>query len=804
MEREQSFAQWLKQRRKALDLTQQDLARLVGCAVITIQQIEGERRRPSLQMAKLLADHLRIPIDEREVFVRSARTHALVPRSAPLSQISEPNTPTNLPVPLTPLIGRAAEAAAICNYLERPDIHLVTLVGPPGVGKTRLSIQVASALSERFLDGVWFVALAAVREPDLVAPAIAQVLGLTEVGTQPLMERLKTSLRARCMLLVLDNFEQIVVAAPLVTELLAACRQVQVLATSRTPLHVYGEQEYAVEPLPIPTHKPSIRLERLMDNAAVQLFVARVRAFKPDFSLTAENAPAIIEICTRLDGLPLAIELAAARMRQFTPETFVAHLNRQGDNPLPLLSAGPRDLPARQQTLHNALTWSYALLDGPAQQLFRRMGVFVGGCTMAAVTAVCGCTHPDHLTILIEQSLVQQELCGPAEPRMTMLEMIREYALVQLAECGERALIEQAHAAYFLEQADDVQDEAVWLDRMKAAHVNLHDTVTRRSGLEGWLDRMEADHDNLRATLRWSLAQDAASTGLRLCRALWWFWETHGYWSEGRRWMEAMLVAANDRLPHLQMQVLACIGSIAWKQGDYGQVTAVMTESLGLSRALGATSMAAYALMILGQTARDQGNHTQAGSLLRESLALKQALGDPAPAILMHLGLLALVQEDYSQAQRLGEECLEACQQVGDSFYPSMALRVLGETALAQGEYTRARTLLRESVARARNTRHRRAVAFALTAFAGAVTGGREPSADDVHAAARIWGAAEALREEVGIFLPVAESTRYERALTDARTWLPPEVWATAWAEGRAMSLEQAIALALALPVAEM
>jgi predicted ATPase/transcriptional regulator with XRE-family HTH domain len=804
MEREQSFAHWLKQRRKALDLTQHDLARLIGCAVITIQQVEGERRRPSKQMAELLATHLGIPVGEREAFVRLARTHALVPRPAPLSQLSEPATPTNVPVPLTPLIGRAAEVAAICTCLERPDIHLMTLVGPPGVGKTRLSLQVASALCARFPDGVWFVALAAIRELHLVAPTITQVLGLTEAGRQPVIDRLKSALRAKRALLVLDNFEQIVVAAPLITELLAACPQVKVLTTSRMPLHVYGEHEFAVEPFPVPHHASNVALERLMDYAAVELFVARVRAFKSDFALTAENAPAITEICTRLDGLPLAIELAAARMRQFTPETFIVHLNRQGDNPFPLLNAGPHDLPARQQTLHNALTWSYALLDGPAQQLFRRMGVFVGGCTMAAVTAVCGCTHPDDLTILIDQSLVQQELRGQAEPRITMLEMIREYALVRLAECGERVLMEQTHATYCLEQAEDAQDETVWLDRFQAAHVNLQDAVTRRSGLEVWLDRVQADHDNLRAALRWSLAHDAASTGLRLCRALWWFWETHGYWSEARRWMEAILAAASDRSPHLRMQVLACIGSIAWKQGDYAKVTAVMTESLALSRALGATSMVAYALMILGVAARDQGNYTQAGSLLSESLALKRALGDPAPAVLMHLGQLALVQEDYSQSQRLGEECLEACQQAGDTFYPSIAFRVLGETALAQGEYTRARTLLRESVARSRNIRHRRAIAFALTAFAGAVASGRESLDDDVCTAARIWGAAEVLREEVGIFLPVAESTRYERAIARARIWVRPDEWAAAWDAGRAMSLEQAIAVALALPVAEM
>lgn len=792
-----AFGHWLKQRRKAQDLTQQELARLVGCAVVTIQKIEEGERRPSKQVADRLAQQLGIPAEERGSFLRFARAPSAAdqPATPPLRL----DTATNLPTPLTPLIGRGADVAAVRERLMRDDVRLLTLVGPPGVGKTRLSIQVAGELYERFPDGVWFVALAAIDDPDLVAPTIAHVLELTEAGTQPLIEQLKAALRPKRTLLVLDNVEQIMAAAPVITGLLPACRLVKVLATSRTPLHVYGEHEYTVEPLTIPTSTSSLTPEGLIDYAGVQLFVARVQAFKSDFALTAANAPAITEICVRLDGLPLAIELAAAQMRHFTPEAFVAHLNRQADSPFLLLGGGPRDLPARQQTLHNAMSWSYVLLDGPAQQLFRRMGVFVGGSSMAAVSAVCGCAYPRDLAALVEQSLVRHELRRQAEPRLSMLEMIREYALVELAESGERAQIEQAHAAYFLEQAEDVQEQAGGLGRMKAAPLNLLDAVTRRTGLDTWLDRMEADHDNVRAALRWSLAHDVA-TGLRLCTALWWFWEAHGYWSEGRRWTEAMLTAVGDGSPVLRMRALECLGSLAWKQGDYAQASVAMSESLALCQALGATSTAAYPLMILGQMALEQGNYPQAASLLHESLALKRGLGEPASWVLIHLAQLALAREDYGEAQQLGEESLEAAQQAGDSVFPALALRVLGETALAQGDYKRARTLLKESVARSRSIRHRRMIGFALTAFAGAVASGREPSVDDLCAAARIWGAAEKLRDEVGIFLPVAEYTRYERAISDARRWVAPEVWAAAWAEGRAMSLEQAIVFALSLP----
>jgi predicted ATPase/transcriptional regulator with XRE-family HTH domain len=390
-----SFGRWLRARRRALDLTQDQLARRVSCSIVTIRKLEADERRPSRQIAERLAKCLEIATEDRPAFLTLARAEPYLdpaPAPPPVCQLIERapslRPPTNVPTPLTRLIGRIQEVAAARNALLQADTRLLTLIGPPGIGKTRLSVQVASELRDAFADGVFFVALAPIGAPNLVAATIAQRLGVTETGGQPLVERLCSALRDKRLLLVLDNFEQVVAAAPLVVELLEASVGLKVLATSRAALQVRGERLFPVPPLLLPDLAQLPPTAVLARNPAVALFVERARAVKPDFALTEANAQAIAAICYRLDGLPLAIELAAARAKLLPPQALLARLNQR----LRLLTEGPRDLPERQQTLRRNLEWSYDLLDPEERRIFRRLSIFAGGATIDAAEHVGGQT----------------------------------------------------------------------------------------------------------------------------------------------------------------------------------------------------------------------------------------------------------------------------------------------------------------------------------------------------------------------------------------------------------------------------
>ena len=470
--------------------------------------------------------------------------------------------PNNLPMQPTPLVGRERETAEVADRVKIEEARLLTLTGPGGTGKTRLALQAAADLLEEFEDAVFFVALATITDPALVASAIAGPLGVKESGDQPLEEGLKAYLRDRNLLLVLDNFEQVLEGAPLVGGLLDACPKLKVLATSRIPLRLYGEIEYPVPPLALPDPTVLPPLEVLTQYEAVRLFVERAKAVKGDFEITNESAPAVAEICARLDGLPLAIELAAARVRLLPPQKMLQRLG----NRMKLLKGGARDLPTRQQTLRGAIDWSHDLLEEDEKTLFGRLSVFAGGRTLEAMEEICDPEGDldalEGVESLVGKSLLKQEEGSGGEPRFVMLETVHEYAREKLKESGWAEEMQRLHAAYFLAMAEEAEPEL------------------RGPREQEWMDRLEAEHDNLRVALSWSLGGGDGVLGLRLAGALGQFWKVRGHFSEGRGWLEEALAGCGEAPPDARARVLAESGNLAMDQGDFERSKASSQEAL--------------------------------------------------------------------------------------------------------------------------------------------------------------------------------------------------------------------------------
>jgi len=609
------------------------------------------------------------------------------------------------PVPRSRLIDREQERAQAQALLQREDVGLVTLTGPGGVGKTRVAVQVAADLAPQFADGVAFISLAALKDSTLVVPTVARALGVSQTGDGSLDERLLAYLRPRQMLLVLDNAEQLVSAAPLAAQALELAPRLKLLVTSREPLRVRDEQIVPVPPLalPDPAHIPDIA--HLVQVPAVALFVERAREVKPDFALTSENAATIVEICQRLDGLPLALELAAAPLSLLSPAALLARLERR----LPLLTRGARDLPERQQTLRNTIAWSYDLLEAGEQQLFRRLSVFAGGFTLEAVQGVCvfeafGPSSPaqsddwmvlEQLGHLLDKSLVQAQQSTGGEPRFTLLETIREYATEQLAASGEEAALQQRHAHYFLKLAEEVEPHL--------------------SSPEGdiWLERLEREDANLRAALAWSKAnQDAVETGLRLAGVLYYYWFLLGSLREGRTWLEEMLArTARTERSAARGRALLGAGMLAWAEGDYEAASPRAEESLSIVREAGDKRLTGWAEAVLGVVRLGQGNTVAARPLLEESRTLFKDLGDVwnEAFTLYALGSVVYGSGDPAAARAFYEESLRLFQEQGDvhcSWYASLALSALQVVVSTQGDQEMARLLdqqLQPLMQRARN-----------------------------------------------------------------------------------------------------
>jgi predicted ATPase/serine/threonine protein kinase len=726
--------------------------------------------------------------------------------------------PANLPVQRTDLVGREKEVAAARELLLRQDVRLITVTGPAGIGKTRLAVEVANGLVERFPGGTHFVPLASLSDPGLIASAIVQTLGIREAGSQSLLEILKEnlqdSLRAP-MLLLLDNFEHLVQAAPTVAELLAVAPGLKIMVTSRAALHVYGEHEFPVPPLALPDSRATPSVEALSQYPAVALFVQRAVAAKPDFELNRENARAVTEICAQLDGLPLAIELAAARVKVLSPSSMRARLTSR----LKLLTGGARDMPQRQQTLRAAIDWSYDLLSPAEQKLFRRLSVFVGGCTLEGVEAVCDTKGDldldllDGMASMVDKSLLQRVEQANGESRFVMLETIREYALEKLGASEEKPLTKRAHAAYCLVLAEE---EA---------------TEQSSAGRAEWLERLALEHDNFRAGLEWLTETGDAEWGLRLGTALFRFWEAREYLAEGRGRLDKLLkIAGAGAQTKARERAVFAAGVLAGEQGDYASSDALLREGLDIARQLRDNQGVAVSLNALAVNAQDLGDVAVAHSLFEESLALWRESGDQKAVArsLSNLANVAKLQGDYPRARSLYAECLsifrglgdrigvawsldhqgdvardqgdsaaarilyeqglKIFRELGDRWGIASTLADLGSLAREQANYPTARSLYRESIRIFQELDHKRGLARLLECFACSAAAQIE-----AERSLRLAGAAAALRQNIGAPLTPAEQVKLEAILDPARQALTNTAGATAWLEGWAMPVEKAV-----------
>ena len=612
--------------------------------------------------------------------------------------------PNNLPVQPTSLIGREREVASLVELLRRVDIRLVTLTGPGGTGKTRLALQVAAELSDLEWRGIYFVDLAPVSDSTQVIPTIASTLGLREERSRSPLECLKEEIDQNRLLLLLDNFEQVLDAAVRVSELLVACPQLKIMVTSRAVLRVRAEREFAVPTLRLPDSAQMPDLEALLQYEAIVLFVQRTQAVVPEFRLTDMNAPAVVEIVRRLDGLPLAIELAAARMKLLSPEALLARLNQ----PLQVLTSGVRDVAARQQTLRNTIAWSYNLLDAQERALFRRLSDFVGGCTLGAIEAVYGALGNatglilDIVDSLVDKSLLQLREPGKGEePRFAMLETIREYGLELLVASGELESVREAHAMYFLELSERAD-----LD------LSASDSPER-------LDRLEQEHDNLRAAMHWSLEdiERREQIALRMGGALRSFWYVRGYLSEGLDFLERAMMGSNEVEEPTRAAALYAAARLYEARGDYDRAEPFLVKSLVLYRELGNPERIAYALHLQADIAWRRGILDMARSLAEESLAVFRELGDRGAiaSLLLHLGALAADQGEYARARDLLEESLAINRELGDKGNIPDSLFNLARAYFFSGsELGAARVLLEESLSLFRQLSDKESIGYCL------------------------------------------------------------------------------------------
>jgi predicted ATPase len=766
----------LQKKRKARYQTISELARDLKDIKLEIE-LEVKLRTSKHTGERVLGSG---PLSRREIPFETEGTEH------PTLQITAPNTapdarPNNLSVLINPLIGRDADVIAVKKLLQSEDVRLVTLTGPGGTGKSSLSLRIARELLSEYPHGVFFVALTAISDPALVAPSIAKILGVKEERGVPLVDGIKEFFLGRRMLLVLDNFEQVIAAGPSLTELLTASTTLQFLVTSRAPLHVRGEHEFPVSPLSLPDLKRLPPLDQLGQYSSVALFLSRAQAIKPDFVLNEANAHAVAEICFKLDGLPLAIELAAARIKLLPPAAMIKRMETR----LRVLTGGARDLPERQQTMRGAIAWSYDLLDKHEKTLFNRLSVFVGGCSLDDAEAVCSSAEPleidflEGVTSLVDKSLLRQKEQEGAEGRFSMLETIREFGLEQLTLSGEAEAIRERHLSFYLELSEEAESELTG------------------SSQASWFERLEKEHDNLRAALNYSKVSSKLELGLRLGGALWRFWDVRGYVMEGRGLLDELLALSQgiNLAETVRAKALNGAGVLAGNQGDYDRQTAILEESLKLYKELDDKPGIAQAINNLGSIAYSQGDYARAEALYTESLNLRREIGDSWSIAnsLNNLGGVAFSQGDCERALSLHSESLNLRRTRGDKRGISMSLNNMGEVAQNQKNYGRAAALYAESLSIRKELGDRFFIVSSLHNLAEVAC-----SLKNYERGARLFGAAEALRDIIGAPLPNAKRENFDLYVAEARDALGRADLKASWAEGRVMSLDQAIEYALA------
>ena len=765
------FGNLLRRLRSAAALSQEALAERAGLSRHGVSDLErGARHAPRLETVRMLADALALEEADRGALLAAARPELLRGDGAP----SAPSSAVSLPAPLTRLIGREMELTALRATLQDANVRLLTVTGPGGVGKTRLALALTTGMQEAFADGVVFVDLSLLSDPDLVVPTIAVAFGVQESADRVLLDRLVQFLAEKRLLLLLDNCEPVLTAAPDVAKLLGRCSGLTILATSREPWRVRGEQEFPLLPLPLPPIDRPVGVEEVQSSPAVALFVERAHAVQPHFALTAENADAVVAICQRLDGLPLAIELAAARIKLLPPAVLLARLEQR----LPLLTGGGRDAPARQRTMRDAIAWSYDLLSAEEQALFRRLAVFIGGWSLEAAEAVGSASGDSTLGVLeglaslADKSLLREDEGPDGEPRFFMLETVREYGVERLAASGEEVAGRAAHADYFLALTERTAP------------------LLRGAEARARFAALEHEHGNFRAALAWFAANGEDNALLRLVAALGYFWTMSGHWTEGNAWLERALAA--DTQPSLaRLEALENLGDSAGYQGNIARAEAALEEGLALARRLGEGVKVSSMLLTLGTVRVDQGQYEEGEAYLAEAMAVAVRAHDSYGEILAqaHLGIVCWGRGDSARAIERLETARTRAREVGHPLPAAVASRYLGLIATEAGDYARAAARHREwmdydpdpvSAHILARTAHDVA---SLAAMLG-----------EAEQAAWLFGAAAALGAAIGLAPAWPERGVHERARSHALGTLGDDAFDAAFNAGRRLSQEHILA----------